>query len=106
MGISLKYLKNVKQKDIDRYLVRWDLEADEVEKAYPNDEFTQEDWQLLDFMNKLELPDPLNDDGTPKGQVYKLWTNDLKIKITSTSITPDKLLTTFDNTNRPWWKFW
>jgi hypothetical protein len=34
--------------DIKKYLVTWDLDKDE-EKAYPDDEFTNCDWQLIDF---------------------------------------------------------
>jgi hypothetical protein len=54
------------------------LEKEDIPKAYPTDEFAQEDWQLLDFMKKLKLPYPIDDDGNPKGQVYKLWTSQFK----------------------------
>ena len=60
------YVKSVKQADIEKYLVRWDLEAEESQKAYRDDEFQQEDWQLLDFMRKLRLPYRLDDDVNPK----------------------------------------
>ena len=33
-----KYISNIKPADIEKYLVRWDLDA-ENEKAYPEDEF-------------------------------------------------------------------
>jgi len=79
-AVVTKYITNVKKEDIERYLIRWDLEAEVNEKAYPNDEFTNEDWQLLDFMKRLELPYPLDDNGNPKGQIYKLWTKELPLK--------------------------
>jgi hypothetical protein len=59
-------IPSIKTSDIDRYLVRWDLEEDDIPKAYPTDEFAQEDWQLVDFMKKLKLPYPLDDAGNPK----------------------------------------
>lgn len=78
-NILAHYLKNVKPSDIDKYLVRWDLEEDETEKAYSTDEYGQEEWQLIDFMNKLSLPYPLDDNGNPKGLTFKLWTKQLKL---------------------------
>lgn len=90
----------VKPEDIDRYLLRWNLE-EEPTKAYPTDEFTREDWQMVDFMSKLKLPYPLDDNGNPKGHTYKLWTNQLPLasqsKMDFTEETTDK---------KPWWKFW
>jgi Asp-tRNA(Asn)/Glu-tRNA(Gln) amidotransferase C subunit len=105
-AIIVKYLSNVNQVDIEKYLIRWDLDAEETEKTYPDDEFTNEDWQLLDFMKKLRLPYPLDDNGTPKGQVYKLWTNELRIKIQPSSANANKPTETADNAKKPWWKFW
>jgi hypothetical protein len=102
----VKYLRNIKQEDIEKYLVRWDLDAEENEKAYPNDEFTTEDWQLLDFMKKIKLPYPLDDNGNPKGQVYKLWTKELKIKPQSSNASATIPVITVKNIKKPWWKFW
>ncbi|MGN6438004.1 MAG: hypothetical protein ACTHMM_15800 [Agriterribacter sp.] len=76
--VVASYFKNINQADIEKYLSRWNLEAEENEKAYAGDEFSNEDWQLLDFMKKLQFPYPLDDDGKPIGQIYKLWTKDLK----------------------------
>ncbi|GAB2819308.1 hypothetical protein [Ferruginibacter profundus] len=95
---------NVKQADIERYLVRWDLEAEENVKAYADDEFTNEDWQLLDFMKRLQLPYPLDDNGNPNGEVFKLWTQDLKLKIQTSSVTSKASAT--NKHKKPWWKFW
>lgn len=95
---------NVKQADIERYLVRWDVEAEENKKAYADDEFTNEDWQLLDFMKRLQLPYPLDSNGNPNGDVYKLWTNDLKLKYLVPNI-PGATPATYKD-KKPWWKFW
>jgi hypothetical protein len=63
----------INTSDIDQYLVRWDLDEEEPTKAYPTDEFTKEDWQLVDFMTKLKLPYPIYNNGNTKGQTFKLW---------------------------------
>jgi len=63
-------------KDIERYLKRWDLDAAPA-KAYVEDTFENEDWQLLDFMNKVGLAYPVDDDRNALGEVYKLWTAEL-----------------------------
>jgi hypothetical protein len=98
-----KYVNAVSPKDIDKYLVRWDLDDEESEKAYPDDEFAQEDWQLLDFMGKLGLPYPLDDDGMPKGDTFKLWTKEFPLKQQPSTATTQ----VESNANRrPWWKFW
>jgi hypothetical protein len=85
---------------IDKYLVRWNLEEEDPPKAYISDEFTQEDWQLIDFMTKLKLPIPLDEDGEPNGQIYKLWTNQLKL----TNRQPRSVVKV--RGKKPWWKIW
>jgi hypothetical protein len=102
----VKYLNNVKREDIERYLVRWNLDAEENEKAYVDDEFANEDWQLLDFMKKIGAPYPLDDNGNPKGTSYKFWTKELPIKMQTENISMSKPSTSFDNSKKPWWKFW
>lgn len=97
-----KYVPYIKTNDIDKYLVRWNIDEEEPAKAYPTDEFAKEEWQLVDFMNKLKLPYPIDDKGNPKGQTYKLWTKQLKLvtQQTKTNINQE------DKGNKPWWKFW
>ena len=99
--IIAQYIKGIKKSDIDKYLVRWDLENEEAEKAYSTDEFGQEDWQLTDFMNKLNLPYPLDDNGNPKGLTFKLWTQQLKFITTK-----NNNIKTETKSVKPWWKFW
>ncbi|MBK7443272.1 MAG: hypothetical protein WBP43_05985 [Chitinophagales bacterium] len=99
-----KYIPGLNSKEIENYITRWDLDSEENNKAYPDDEFTNEDWQLLDFMKKLKLPYPLDDNFQPKGQVYKLWTKELPLRPISNSTTSSK--TREANINKPWWKLW
>ena len=73
-----KYL-NIEKSKIEKYLVTWDLDEDEI-KAYPTDQYVNEDLQLLDFMKKLKLPYPLNQNEEPIGEVYKFWTKPKKRK--------------------------
>ena len=101
---SLKFIPGLNSKEIENYITRWDLDSEENNKAYPDDEFTNEDWQLLDFMKKLKLPYPLDDNFQPKGRVYKLWTKELPLRPISNSTTSPK--TREVNINKPWWKLW
>jgi hypothetical protein len=86
---------------ISKYLSRWDLEAEENQKAYNEDEFVNEDWQLLDFLRKCGLAYPLDVDGNANGQVYKLWTKELSLSVPSNKNSEDMM-----NKSKPWWKFW
>ena len=52
-SIITKQIPNLESKDIEKYLVRWDFDNEDEEKAYPTDEFIKEDWQLVDFMRKV-----------------------------------------------------
>ncbi|MBS1597308.1 MAG: hypothetical protein JST75_03725 [Bacteroidetes bacterium] len=104
--IVAKYVNSLKQTEIEKYLVRWDSESEGSKKAYSDDEFAQEDWQLLDFMKKLKLPYPLYDDGKPKGQVYKLWTKQLQLKPKKPNPPEAKFLPSAAKEKKPWWKFW
>ncbi len=95
-----KYIPGLKVHDVDKYLVRWNLDDDEA-KAYEDDEFENCDWQLLDFMRKVKLPYPLDDKGRPKGDVYSLW-----IKEDEKPVVADKKAAIISAKDKPWWKFW
>ena len=101
-----RHIPYITSAEVENYLVRWDLEAEQSPKAYPDDKYSQEDWQLLDFMNKLRLPYPLDDDGAPLSQTYKLWTKELPLKSNvpqSAGVPPE---TTGNKPDKPWWKIW
>jgi len=88
----------VKKQAIEKYLTRWDLEREEPIKAYPTDEFDQEDWQLVDFMHKLNLEYPFDDDGKPAGTIYRFVTKEKR------TLTPQQILAL--PKKKPWWRFW
>jgi hypothetical protein len=96
-----QYLPFVKPKDIKNYLVKWNLDDEETSKAYPTDDYAREDWQLLDFMARLKLPYPLDEDGNAKGQTYKIWTTQLQLGSEN-----DKRAKRTKAIVKPWWKFW
>jgi hypothetical protein len=60
---------------VSKYLVQWGdevFESDERKKAYPTDRFYYgDDWQLVDFMDKLGLDYPVDDRGAPHGVTYR-----------------------------------
>ena len=99
--IIVQYTKSINKSDIDKYLIRWDLGNEDLEKAYPTDEFNQEEWQLTDFMNKLNLPFPLDDNSNAKGLTFKFWTKQLKLKEMKNNI-----VKTETKSGNSWWKFW
>jgi hypothetical protein len=104
--IVTTHVPGLKPQDIDRYLVEWDLESEETIKAYPDDASVQEDWQLLDFLNKIKLPYPISDKGEPTGDIYELWTKEppKKLPVTKPMNAPFANQTT--PAKKPWWKFW
>lgn len=99
-----QYVPGLDPKSIENYLTSWDLDAD-GEKAYPDDQYENEDWQLLDFMCRLKLPYPLNDEGRAKGTVYKLWTRELPLN-NQTGKQPMAAQASTGSRQKPWWKFW
>jgi hypothetical protein len=101
-----KLVPGITPADIEKYLVHWDLEDEGRQKAYEDDEFYNEEWQLLDFMRKLGLPYPLDVNGAPKGEVYKLWTKELPLKKQAEKIVENKEKITNKVENKQWWKFW
>ena len=70
-----KRVPNLSPELISKYLIPWSdeiLESDERIKAYPDDEFFYgDDWQLTDFMKRLDLVYPLDDKGLPRGATYR-----------------------------------
>jgi hypothetical protein len=94
------FSKNTHKEAIEKYLVRWDMESETLEKAYPTDQFEQGEWQLIDFMSKLKLPYPIDNTGRPKGLTFKLWTNQLPLEKAITN-QGDAI-----KVKKPWWRFW
>ena len=100
--IVAKYVPGLNAADIEKYLITWNLDKDE-EKAYADDEFTNCDWQLVDFLRKLNLPYPIDNEGQARGEVFKMWTKDLPI---DEKLIPINGYIVGPITEKPWWKFW
>jgi len=63
--------EGVDATSIERYLVTWDLDNDAPGKAYDEDEFPIGDcWQIVDFIGKLGLTYPVDDQGQATGETY------------------------------------
>jgi len=57
---------------IDKYLAVWDLDEQEPGKAYDDDQFPYNDcWQLIDFMRRLGLAYPIDEQGRVLGVAYR-----------------------------------
>jgi len=70
-AIISRYWPGVDPESIDRYFVRWNLDAPNQERAYPEDEFSYGcDWQMCDFIKKLGLTYPMDDKGNISGKTY------------------------------------
>ncbi len=71
VSVITQCVPGLKASAVERYLVRWDLDAESPGKAYPDDEFSiGEDWQLTDFMKKLGFVYPLDQKGAPMGECF------------------------------------
>lgn len=72
-----RHWPGVEPKDIENYLVTWDLDQEEPDKAYDDDEFDYHDcWQVVDFMRKLGLEYPVDHQGKALGATYRLQVED------------------------------
>jgi hypothetical protein len=75
-----EYVPGLIASTIEKYFIRWDSLGEE-DKAYPEDEFEYGDcWQLVDFMEKVGLYYPIDEEGNVQGNLYKLWTKQLKLE--------------------------
>lgn len=101
-----KYAPYVRPADIEKYLVYWPMDEDEPWKAYEEDAFENEDWQLLDFMKKMWLPYPLDDDGKAWGEVYQFWTAEFPLGDEVPAQLEYKAAAMDTVAYKPWWKFW
>lgn len=67
----IQRIPSLEPNQIANYLQQWDIEAygsDARIKAYPTDQFYYgDDWQLIDFMRKLDFTYPIDDQGEPRG---------------------------------------
>lgn len=78
-AIVSRYWPEVSEEQIANYLVNWETLGDEEDgaKAYPDDEHgAGEDWQIVDFMAKLGLIYPDEDDRTQAASRYRFKVKD------------------------------
>jgi hypothetical protein len=78
-----QYVPGVSTEKIAKYFMSWDWDEDDEgdEKAYPEDMYEYGDcWQLIDFMEKLGLEYPIDEEGNIHGQKYKFWTKHMKLE--------------------------
>ena len=58
---------------IEKYLVQWDWNDPAPQRAYQDDESPAGDcWQLVDFMKKLGLKYPVDDQGNIEGEILNM----------------------------------
>lgn len=70
-GVVAENWDGIDAASIDRYLVTWDLDEENPRKAYEADEHSIGDcWQVVDFMSKLGLTYPVDDQGRATGETY------------------------------------
>jgi hypothetical protein len=59
-------------ESIREYLHEWDLETEDSDLAYDDDQFTYNDcWQVTDFMGRLGLVYPIDDQGSTEASTYR-----------------------------------
>ena len=59
-------------ESICEYLVEWDLNEGDSDNAYADDQFPyNECWQMTDFMHRLGLIYPIDDDGKINASTYR-----------------------------------
>lgn len=102
-SLIVEHVGLVERSKIEKYLIQWDLENEENTKSYPDDEYGQEDWQLLDFLRKIGFSYPIDDEGNPTGQTVKIWTKQLPFEISNAK--PSNNLGQITS-KKSWWKFW
>lgn len=62
---------DVASEAIRNYLFEWDLEEEDSDNAYADDHFPYNDcWQVTDFMHRLGLVYPINDEGKADASTY------------------------------------
>jgi hypothetical protein len=101
-SLVAQFVPGLKPSAIEKYLVHWDEDLEPV-KAYEDDEYAAEDWQLVDFMRKLGLPFPMDDNWDPTGDTYQLWTEQFPLRQNNSGYDDgsDEAMS-----KDPWWKFW
>ncbi len=71
-AVVAQHWPGVVPESIGNYLFEWDLDEGDSDMAYPDDEFPFNDcWQVTDFMRRLGLVYPIDDDGKVNASTYQ-----------------------------------
>jgi hypothetical protein len=71
-AVIAQHWPGVVAEAIENYLCEWDLDEDDSDNAYDDDRFPYNDcWQMTDFMNRLGLNYPIDDDGKVNASTYR-----------------------------------
>jgi hypothetical protein len=71
-AVVAQHWPSVTPEAIREYLHEWDLDAVDSDLAYDDDEFSYNDcWQMTDFMRRLGLVYPIDDEGNTKAASYR-----------------------------------
>ncbi|MBS1524638.1 MAG: hypothetical protein JST19_03250 [Bacteroidetes bacterium] len=101
--VIVNYVPSIVKADIEKYLVRWNLNEEEG-KAYENDESTNCEYQLFDFMRKLKLPYKIDENGVPIGKVFRFWSKDIQLE--PNHVEQPRAYISSPMKKKSWRKFW
>ncbi len=72
-AIVAQHWPGVVPESIGNYLLEWDLDEADSDNAYADDHFPYNDcWQVTDFMRRLGLTYPIDDQGEVQASAYHL----------------------------------
>ena len=73
--VVAQHWPGVVSESICNYLFEWDRDVGDSDNAYDDDEFPFNDcWQMTDFMGRLGLVYPIDDDGKINASIYRFVT--------------------------------
>jgi hypothetical protein len=71
-AVVAQYWPDVVPESMVNYLCEWDLNEGDSDNAYADDQFPyNECWQMTDFMHRLGLVYPIEDEGTTKASTFR-----------------------------------
>jgi hypothetical protein len=72
--VVCRHIAGLSPESIRNYFIEWtDDVAGSGRKAYPDDEFAYgQDWQMTDFMRRVDLKYPVGNDGNTVGKTFRI----------------------------------
>jgi hypothetical protein len=72
-AVVARHWPGVVAETIGNYLFEWDRDEEDSDNAYDDDQFPYNDcWQVTDFMGRLGLVYPIDDEGNTNAFTYRL----------------------------------